>query len=123
MFGQPRDDMRVADYVLGLMEPDEARYFERELRQDAALAARVNDWRARVAQFEQVDPATPQAEMRRRIEEGLRRRPPRTAASSDATSPSKGPARRVPGILAMASGYFVAGILLGGMVTWIFFGG
>jgi anti-sigma-K factor RskA len=61
-----RDDMRAADYVLGLMEPNETAFFERDMRNDPALARHVADWRER---FDEA--ATPQAGMRRRIEAGL----------------------------------------------------
>jgi anti-sigma-K factor RskA len=121
MFGQPREDMRVADYVLGLMDADEARFFERELKQDPALAARVEDWRARVARFEDREADTPQAEMRRRIEEGMRPRggylrsaQPRPTASD--------PKPRVTGPMGMATGFFIAGILFGGTLIWLLFG-
>lgn len=121
MFGQPREDMRVADYVLGLMDADEARYFERELKRDPALAARVEDWRGRVALFENREPDTPQAEMRRRIEEGMR---PRGGSRRPALPLRPAPAATsgMPNTLAMATGFFIAGILLGGTVIWLLFG-
>lgn len=57
----PRDegDMRVADYVLGLMEPNERAFFEREMREDRALAAEVAEWRARIARVDATPPPRP----------------------------------------------------------------
>lgn len=66
-----RDDMRVADYVLGLMEPNETAFFERDMRKDPALVREVADWRERIADVD--DANTPQAEMRRRILAGMNR--------------------------------------------------
>ena len=119
MFGQPREDMRVADYVLGLMDAEEARLFEREMQSAPGLAVQVDDWRSRVARFDADEPNTPQAEMRRRIEAGLRRHGGAPIASS---APATRPMSDLPGLLALGTGFFVAGILLGGMLTWLLFG-
>jgi len=118
MFGQPREDMRVADYVLGLMDAEEARLFEREMQSAPALAEQVNDWRSRVARFDADEPATPQAEMRRRIEAGLRRH----GGAPISSMPSARPMQDLPSLLALGTGFFVSGILLGGMLTWLLFG-
>ena len=64
------DDLRAADYVLGLMEPKEVVLFERDMRLDPALADRVTLWRSRVAGMDETEP-TAQAQMRRRIIDGM----------------------------------------------------
>lgn len=69
---QKSDDMRVADYVLGLMDAKETAFFERDMRRDPALALAVSDWQQRVARLEEPGgPMTPQAEMQQRIRDEL----------------------------------------------------
>ena len=119
MFRQQKDDMRVADYVLGLMEAEEAAYFEREMRNDPILAHRVADWRDRVAQMDDSEPLTPHVEMRRRIEAGLRRRGDNIVLHPAAL---RQPAQRdFSGWLLMGTACFAAGILLGGTLIWLIF--
>jgi anti-sigma-K factor RskA len=67
-------DMRVADYVLGLMSPVETARFEQDLRTDPLLADQVGAWRERVSRLKADAEPTPQAEMRRRIADGLSHR-------------------------------------------------
>ncbi|MDP3896286.1 MAG: hypothetical protein Q8Q62_06390 [Mesorhizobium sp.] len=72
MSAQDSDDMRVADYVLGLMDAKETAFFERDMRRDPALALAVSAWQQRIAKLEEpVGPMTPQAEMQRRIRDEL----------------------------------------------------
>jgi len=74
MTARDEGDMRVADYVLGLMEPNERAFFERDMHDDPALAEAVADWRMRVAEMDDtVLPVTRHEAMRRRIESGLSR--------------------------------------------------
>ncbi|MCO5160720.1 MAG: hypothetical protein M9939_06265 [Mesorhizobium sp.] len=120
MFGQPKEDMRVADYVLGLMDAEEAAFFEREMRHDPALAARVEDWRERLAKMDQSEPDTPHAEMRRRIEEGLRRRGDNIVLHPSAYQDRDAPQPDLTGWLLVGTACFAAGILLGGIVAWLF---
>lgn len=119
MFGQKKEDMRVADYVLGLMDAEESAFFERAMREDPALAHRVADWRERVKRIDDSEPSTPQAEMRRKIEAELRRRGENIvlhpAALREPTSPD------LPGMLLMGVACFAAGILLGGTLFWLIF--
>ena len=123
MFGQPKEDMRVADYVLGLMQADEARFFERELQRDPALSARVEEWRERIARLEEGDDETPHAKMRRRIEAGIRRRKAEESMSSVVTILPRlnSQAAELPGLVAVGTVCFVTGILLGGALTWLIF--
>lgn len=119
MFGQPKEDMRVADYVLGLMAAEEAAFFEREMRRDPTLAARVEDWRARVARINDREPDTPHAEMRRRIEAGLCRRGGNIVLHPAAFQDRETPQVDLTGWLLMGTACFAAGILLGGTIAWL----
>lgn len=97
------DDMRAADYVLGLMEPEERVGFERAMRSDPALARQVAEW------MKAVDDAadTPHAEMRRRIVAGMTTSP--APRQTDAVGLPKGVVR----IVAALAGLAVAAALLG----------
>ena len=99
-----RDDMRAADYVLGLMAPNETAFFERDMRRDPALARQVEGWRARAA-----DEAaeTPHAAMRRRIVAGL------NAPSRPATRPAASPANRAARVVLAVASLAAAALLLG----------
>ena len=99
-----RDDMRAADYVLGLMAPNETAFFERDMRRDPALARQVDDWRARAA-----DEAaeTPHAAMRRRIVAGL------NAPSRPAAPPAASPANRAARVALAVASLAAAALLLG----------
>lgn len=119
MFGQPKEDMRVADYVLGLMDAEETAFFEREMRRDPTLAARVEDWRERVARINDREPDTPHAEMRRRIEAGLRRRGGNIVLHPAAFQERETPQIDLTGWLLMGTACFAAGILLGGTIAWL----
>jgi anti-sigma-K factor RskA len=119
MFKQQKDDMRVADYVLGLMDAEETAFFEREMRNDPVLAHRVADWRDRVAQMDEVEPLTPHVEMRRRIEAGLKRRGDNIVLHPAALREEA--QRDFPSWLLMGLGCFAAGILLGGSLMWLIF--
>ena len=41
--------MRAAEYILGLLSPEESRRIEAEIGQDAELRAEVEAWRAKLA--------------------------------------------------------------------------
>jgi len=73
--GDP-DDLLAAEYALGLLEPAEARDFERRLEHDPALRDRLGDWQERLAQMaDTVEPVVPPAILRRRIERRIFGRP------------------------------------------------
>lgn len=121
MFGQPKEDMRVADYVLGLMDTEETTFFEREMRRDPALAARVADWRERIARMDEVEPDTPHAQMRRRIEDGLRQRGGNIIPLPTAFHHRVEPRQDLPSWLPVGVACFAVGILLGGFCVWLLF--
>jgi anti-sigma-K factor RskA len=61
-------DLLAADYVLGSLEGEEAREAERLLKNDAAFAASVRQWEARLAPLAtRVAPVAPPAEVWARI--------------------------------------------------------
>ena len=97
------DDMRAADYVLGLMEPEESVSFERAMRNDPTLARQVAEWTKAVGDAAD----TPHAEMRRRIVAGMTASRP--ARQSDAPSLRQGVVR----IVAALAGLAAAAALLG----------
>jgi anti-sigma factor RsiW len=118
MFGQKKEDMRVADYVLGLMEAEEAAFFERDMSHDPDLALRVAEWRERVNTIDDGEQSTPHVEMRRRIEEALKRRGDNivlhpAAALRDPPSPD------LPSLLLIGTSCFAAGIILGATLFWL----
>jgi anti-sigma-K factor RskA len=119
MFGQKKEDMRVADYVLGLMDAEESAFFEREMRQDPTLAHRVADWRDRVAKIDDTEPRTPQAAMRRRIEAELKRRGENIVLHPAAIRDTE--QQDLPRLILMGVACFAAGILLGGTLVWLIF--
>lgn len=121
MFGQPKEDMRVADYVLGLMDAEETVFFERDMRQDPALAARVYEWRERIARMDEAEADTPHAQMRRRIEAGLRRRGENVVLHPSAYQEREAPRSDLTHWLLMGTACFAAGILLGGTLAWLIF--
>ncbi|SMH36275.1 hypothetical protein [Mesorhizobium australicum] len=121
MFGQPKEDMRVADYVLGLMDTEETTFFEREMRQDPALAARVADWRERIARMDDAEPETPHAQMRRRIEDGLRRRGDNVIALPTAFRERTEARPELSGWPIVGAACFAVGILFGGFCVWLLF--
>ena len=99
-----RDDMRAADYVLGLMAPNETAFFERDMRRDPALARQVEGWRARATE-EAAE--TPHAAMRRRIVAGL------NAPSRPAAPPATGSTNRAARVALAVVGLAAAALLLG----------
>ena len=99
-----RDDMRAADYVLGLMAPNETAFFERDMRRDPALARQVDDWRARATE-EAAE--TPHAAMRRRIIAGL------NAPSRPTATPLPSPRNRLARAVLALAGLAAAALLLG----------
>ena len=99
-----RDDMRAADYVLGLMAPNETAFFERDMRRDPALARQVEGWRARATE-EAAE--TPHAAMRRRIVAGL------NAPSRPAAPPTASPANRAARVALAVVSLAAAALLLG----------
>ena len=103
------EDLRAADYVLGLMEPTEAVLFERDMRGDPALADRVAFWRSRVAGVDLEEP-TAHARMRREIVEGLRG-PVRGAV----VRPAPAPGNLTRRLLAAAIG---AGLAIAAFILW-----
>ena len=110
------DDMRVADYVLGLMDAREIAQFERELRHDPDLAERVEFWRARVAQADTSRLVTPQEQMRQRIADGFVRRTggqPVAAPAVERTQFGRWVA------ISLAS--FACGVALGAVMVWLTF--
>lgn len=109
MTGSRRDDIEVADYVLGLMEPKEAAFFERDMRLDPVLAARVEDWRRRVAELAGDKPETPQGAMRGVIAAAF---PPVRVPRQGALRPAA--ARRAFLGLAGAAAAILAWLLLSG---------
>ena len=119
MFGQPKEDMRVADYVLGLMDAEETVFFEREMRRDPALAARVEDWRERLARMDEHEPDTPHAEMRRRIEAGLRREGDNIVLHPAAFQATEAPRADLAGWLLVGTACFASGLLFGGFIAWL----
>lgn len=119
MFGQKKEDMRVADYVLGLMDAEESAFFEREMREDRTLARRVADWRDRVKQIDDNEPSTPHAEMRRRIEAQLKGRGDNILLHPTALrEPTQ---HDLPSLLLIGLACFAAGLLLGGTLFWLIF--
>lgn len=110
------DDMRVADYVLGLMDAREIALFERDLRHDPDLAERVEFWRARVAQADTSRLLTPQEQMRRRIEDGFVRRAGGRPVAARALD--RGQSGRW---VAIALASFVCGVALGAVMVWLTF--
>jgi anti-sigma-K factor RskA len=121
MFGQPKEDLRVADYVLGLMDAEEIVFFERDMRRDPALAARVGEWRERVARIEEPEADTPHARMRRRIEAGLGRGGGKVVMLPSAAAEPRGTAGRFAGLQVCAA-CFGAGTLVGGTIAWLVLG-
>lgn len=103
-----RDDMRAADYVLGLMAPKETAFFERDMRKDPELARQVEGWRARAANPDDADDAddTPHAAMRRRIVAGL------NAPSRPAAQPAASPANQAVRAALAVAGLAAAALLL-----------
>ena len=99
-----RDDMRAADYVLGLMAPNETAFFERDMRRDPALARQVEGWRARATE-EAAE--TPHAAMRRRIVAGL------NAPSRPAAPPTASQANLVARVALAVASLAAAALLLG----------
>ncbi|MGZ9811714.1 anti-sigma factor [Pseudoroseicyclus sp. H15] len=69
------DDPRLtaAEYALGLLTSAQARAFEQDMAGDPALAAEAMAWGERLAQMAEaeVDPVSPPAHLRRRIETRL----------------------------------------------------
>ena len=106
-----RDDMRAADYVLGLMAPNETAFFERDMRNDPELARHVADWRERVAHVDDDCGDTPQAEMRRRILTGMNRR--RAGQTPEAAILRNGALRIAAALAGLAA---AAGLL--GLLQW-----
>ncbi len=100
------EDLRAADYVLGLMEPTEAVLFERDMRGDPALADRVAFWRSRVAGVDMEEP-TAHARMRREIVEGLR-----GPAGGAVTRPAPGSLTRRLVAAAIGAGLAIAAFIL-----------
>lgn len=121
MFGQPKEDMRVADYVLGLMDAEETVFFERDMRNDPILAARVYEWRERISRIDESEPETPHAQMRRRIEAGLRRRGPNVIVHPSAFRQATAPTADLTQWLLVGTACFAAGILFGGTLAWLIF--
>ena len=101
-----RDDMRAADYVLGLMAPNETAFFERDMRRDPALARQVEGWRARATE-EAAE--TPHAAMRRRIVAGLNA--PARPIAPPAASPANRAARVALAVASLAAAALLLGIL------------
>lgn len=67
-----RDDLVAAEYVLGVLPADERRAAELRLEREPAFAAQVAFWEARLGGLaDGVAPATPPAEVWRRIEARL----------------------------------------------------
>lgn len=65
-------DGRIADYVLGLMEPPAIAAFEAEMQRDAALRGEVEAWRVRLAELDETAAPEPADDaLWRRIEDGL----------------------------------------------------
>lgn len=110
-------DMRAADYVLGLMNPVEAARFEQDLRIDPLLADQVGAWRERVSRLKADAEPTPQAEMRRRIADGLSHRhgQPRPLVAVQQTRFSIG--RVDAAILGV-----LFGMMLGASLVWLALG-
>jgi hypothetical protein len=113
-----QDDMRAADYVLGLMTPVELVRFELDLRADPALALEVDAWRERVARLREDADPTPQAEMRRRISDGLSRRSP--GPQLLAAAPKQ--PRFILGRLEAVGLGILMGMMLGATLVWVALG-
>lgn len=109
------DDMRVADYVLGVMEPNEAAFFERAMRDDPSLAQQVAEWQRRVAYLEEpAARATPQAVMLQRIRDEL-------IATQDESPPLEGPVQAANGPSWLRRLALPAiGLALIGAILWLF---
>jgi len=109
----PDDDIRAADYVLGLMAPREAARFELDLRHNPDLAQRVQGWRERLAAMRGEAEPTPHAQMRQRIEDGM------TGETEPRASPRPSKPRAVlPGRPAIAAIAFGCGLLCGAILVW-----
>lgn len=108
-------EMRVADYVLGLMEPNEAAFFERDMRRNPELAREVADWQDRVARMvASPDAATPHAEMQQRIRDEF------IDADRKARRSGAQPARRLPPIPWAPLALPAIGFALIVAVVWLF---
>lgn len=65
-------DARIADYVLGLLEPAAGQAFEAEMERDPALQAEVEAWRGRLVELDETAvPESADDRLWRRIEGGL----------------------------------------------------
>ena len=76
--GDPEDgdDLRAAEYAMGLLDPEERRAIEERLLAEPALRDRVASWERDLARMaDTVDPVVPPAALRRRIERRLFGRP------------------------------------------------
>lgn len=108
------DDIRVADYVLGLMDAREIALFERELRLNPDLAERVDVWRNRVAQADSSRLITPHEQMRRRIESGLARRAGKTDRANGLLERSQ-----FGRWMTISLVIFACGVALGAVMVWM----
>ncbi|MGB3502032.1 MAG: hypothetical protein WBA44_10435 [Mesorhizobium sp.] len=111
------DDIRVADYVLGLMDAREHERFERDMDRRPELARLVAAWRERVAEADASVQLTPQERMRRRIEAGLMRR----AASGNVERRHMVTSDFRNRLTSSAIG-FVVGVLVGAALVWFALG-
>ena len=73
MSGEAEDfDLLAAIYVLGVLDPEEARAVEELAARDPEVARSVEDWRDRLAPLAAlVPPATPPADLWSRIEASI----------------------------------------------------
>jgi anti-sigma-K factor RskA len=94
MSDDPNDrDMVAGIYVLGALEPDEARAVEALAEHDHGMAASIDLWRSRLAPMaDAVRPAPPPPDLLPRIE----------ATLGFAANPIPAPTRRLPSALARA---------------------
>lgn len=113
-----QDDMRAADYVLGLMNPAELVRFEQELRDNPGLSREVDAWRERVARLRDETDPTPHAEMRKRIAAGLSQRyaAPQTLVAARERS------RAFIGRSEAAILGILFGAMIGAIVVWLAIG-
>ncbi len=84
MSDDPEDrDLMAASYVLGVLDPDEARDVEMLAHEDHAVATSLDKWRNHLAPLaEAVPPVPPPPAVWERIEATLRMAPARAAAGA-----------------------------------------
>jgi anti-sigma-K factor RskA len=84
----PDDDFAAAEYVLGLLSPQEMRAAELRIARDQAFAAQVSAWQTRLAPWaDEIAPVAPSDTVWQRIEATLPAHPMRRASDRTPAAP------------------------------------